>query len=93
MKNLLRSVKPTLLALGISLGIQTAVAETNAVEKTASTATNVVEQAVSTPKAGAKVFVIPISQPIMYPQLYIVRRGVSEAIAQKADAIVFTMDT
>jgi len=40
-----------------------------------------------------RVFVIPVDQPIMQPQLFLLRRGVRRAIAEGADAIVLTMDT
>lgn len=40
-----------------------------------------------------RVFVIPIDQPIMPPQLFVVRRGVRRALDEGVDAIVFTMDT
>lgn len=41
----------------------------------------------------AKVFLIPVRQQIMHPQLFLVRRGVAQAKQEKADAIVFLMDT
>ena len=42
---------------------------------------------------GKTVVIIPIDQPIMKPQLFLVRKGVQQAIDMKADAIVFRMDT
>ncbi|QHI70755.1 NfeD family protein [Tichowtungia aerotolerans] len=41
----------------------------------------------------AVVFQIPIVEQIDPALLYVIRRGVSEASATKADAIIFTMDT
>jgi membrane-bound serine protease (ClpP class) len=41
----------------------------------------------------AKVFMIPVRQPIMKPQQILLRRGVQRAIAEGADAIVLLMDT
>ena len=40
-----------------------------------------------------RVFVIPIRQEIDAPLVYIVRRGVKEAMEAKADLVVFDMDT
>jgi len=40
-----------------------------------------------------RVFVIPVDQPIMQPQLFLLRRGVRRALAENADAIILTMDT
>lgn len=45
------------------------------------------------PSAIQHVYVIPIREQIGSAVLYIVRRGIKEAIDQKADAIVFDMDT
>lgn len=39
------------------------------------------------------VYLIPVRQPIMHPQLFLLRRGVEQALAAKADAIVLLMDT
>ncbi|MCF7847889.1 MAG: ATP-dependent Clp protease proteolytic subunit [Kiritimatiellales bacterium] len=45
-------------------------------------------------EAPAKVvYVIPIRKAIEPALLYVVRRGMDEAVREKADAIVFTMDT
>lgn len=41
----------------------------------------------------AKVFLIPVRQPIMKPQQILLRRGVQRAQEQGADAIVLLMDT
>jgi membrane-bound serine protease (ClpP class) len=43
--------------------------------------------------AGPIVYVIPIRKMIEPALLYVVRRGVDEAIRQDADAIIFVMDT
>lgn len=40
-----------------------------------------------------KVYVVPIREDIMPPLLYLVRRGVKEAMAAKADLLVIDMDT
>jgi membrane-bound serine protease (ClpP class) len=40
-----------------------------------------------------KVYVIPIREDIMPPLIYVVRRGVKEAMEAKADLIVLDMDT
>lgn len=50
------------------------------------------EDAVSTP-VPAKVVVIPIREQIAKPELYILRRGLKEAIEQKVDTIVIDMET
>ena len=39
------------------------------------------------------VFLIPVRQPIMQPQVYLVRRGVEKARELGADAVIFQMDT
>lgn len=44
-------------------------------------------------KAPAKVVVIPMREQIAKPELYILRRGLKEAIEQKADTIVLDMET
>ena len=43
--------------------------------------------------APAKVVVIPVRGEISQPQLYILRRGLKEAIEQRVDTIVLDMDT
>lgn len=44
--------------------------------------------------AGAKkVYVVPIREDIMPPLVYVVRRGVKEAMEAKADVLVLDMDT
>ena len=40
-----------------------------------------------------KEYVIPVREDIMPPLLYVVRRGVKEAMAAKADLLVIDMDT
>ena len=42
---------------------------------------------------ASTVFLIPVRQQIGHPQLFLVRRGVEQAQAQNADAIVLLMDT
>lgn len=41
----------------------------------------------------AKVYVIPVADEISTPTVYILRRGLKEAIASKADVVVLDMDT
>src|SRR5437867_5664928 len=43
--------------------------------------------------AGKKVYVVPIRDDIMPPMVYLVRRGVKEAMEAKADLLVIDMDT
>jgi membrane-bound serine protease (ClpP class) len=40
-----------------------------------------------------RVFVLPIREPIMPPMVYLVRRGVKEAMEEQADLLVLDMDT
>ncbi len=47
--------------------------------------------AAPTPKTV--VYVIPVKEEINTPTLYIIRRGLKEAIEQKADAVLLDMDT
>jgi membrane-bound serine protease (ClpP class) len=49
--------------------------------------------AVATPAKKAVVFVIPVNGEIADPVLYILRRGLKDAIDQKADLVVLDMDT
>lgn len=42
---------------------------------------------------GQKVFILPIREDIMPPLVYLVRRGVKEAMQAKADTLVIDMDT
>jgi membrane-bound serine protease (ClpP class) len=44
-------------------------------------------------KKAAKVVVIPVREQIATPELYILRRGLKEAIEQKVDTIVLDMET
>ena len=46
-----------------------------------------------TPKAPAKVVVIPIRAQIAKPELFILRRGLKDAIENKVDTIVLDMET
>ncbi len=46
-----------------------------------------------TPAAAKKVYVIPIREDIMPPLVYLVRRGVKEAMESKADLLVLDMET
>lgn len=45
------------------------------------------------PPAPGKVYVLPIREDIMPPLVYLVRRGVKEAMEAKADALIIDMDT
>jgi membrane-bound serine protease (ClpP class) len=49
--------------------------------------------AAATPAKKAVVFVIPVNGEIADPILYILRRGLKDAIARKADLVVLDMDT
>jgi membrane-bound serine protease (ClpP class) len=40
-----------------------------------------------------KVYLIPVRQEIMHPQMFLIRRGVEQARKAKADAIILLMDT
>lgn len=42
---------------------------------------------------AGKVFIVPIREPIMPPLVYMVRRGVKEAMEAKADALILDMKT
>lgn len=46
-----------------------------------------------TTETAKRVFIIPIREDIMSPLVYVVRRGVKEAMAANADLIVIDMDT
>lgn len=52
-----------------------------------------VRKEIKLPDAPAKVYVVPIREDIMPPLTYIVRRGVKEAMAAKADILVIDMNT
>src|SRR5688572_8871877 len=54
--------------------------------------TNAASTPVST-NAAARVYIIPIRDDIMPPLVYIVRRGVKEAIEAKADVLILDMET
>ncbi len=50
--------------------------------------------AAAAPEAGTKkVYVLPIREDIMPPLVYVVRRGVKEAMEAKADVLVLDMET
>ncbi|HPG17147.1 MAG TPA: hypothetical protein PK392_04945, partial [Opitutaceae bacterium] len=51
------------------------------------------DPATSAPAKRPDVVVIPIREQIATPALYIVRRGLKEAIEQKADVVIFDMKT
>lgn len=51
------------------------------------------EQAAVVAAKPALVYVIPVKEEINTPTLYILRRGLKEAIDQKADAVVLDMNT
>ncbi|MEO0018706.1 MAG: hypothetical protein RLZZ522_1989, partial [Verrucomicrobiota bacterium] len=50
-------------------------------------------EAPTTPKGPAKVVVIPIREQIAKPMLYLLRRGLKEAIHQGADTVVLDIKT
>ncbi len=82
------------------LTLQTAMADTNP-PTLAPAPTNLVAATNTTPKLAAPkpdhgkalVYVIPIEGPILEPMVYIVRRGVKEAIAANASLLILDMDT
>src|ERR1051326_7589480 len=83
----------------IALGLQVALADTN-LPKLISADKNVVATGIEkklphSKPDGAKrlVYVIPVREDIDKPIVYIVRRGIKEAIAKNADAIVLDMNT
>lgn len=45
------------------------------------------------PRAARKVYVIPVRDDIMPPLVYVIRRGVKEAMENNADLVVLDMDT
>jgi len=51
------------------------------------------EEKVSEPRKESVVYQIPIKDQIEPALLYVIRRGVTEAAAAKADAVIFVMDT
>lgn len=53
----------------------------------------VVSGATSTPAPTAKVYILPIREDIMPPLVYVVRRGVKEAMEANADALILDMNT
>lgn len=44
-------------------------------------------------ETSGKVYILPIREPIMPPLVYLVRRGVKEAMEARADALVLDMNT
>lgn len=44
-------------------------------------------------KSDAKIFIVPIRENIMPPLVYVVRRGVKEAMEANADALILDMNT
>jgi len=57
------------------------------------TAAEKIQPAQSTSSGTAKVVIIPIRAQIAKPELYILRRGLKEAIENKVDTIVLDMET
>ena len=51
------------------------------------------EDEASSPRKTPLVYQIPIKDQIEPALLYVVRRGVTEAKKEKADAVIFVMDT
>jgi len=51
------------------------------------------QEKVSEPRKRPRVYQIPIKDQIEPALLYVIRRGVTEAAAAKADAVIFVMDT
>lgn len=74
--------------LGICLAGLACALPVSAAETPAPAATAIVA-----PKAAERVYVIPVREEIGSAILYIIRRGLKEAIDQKADAVIFDMKT
>lgn len=51
------------------------------------------ETVISSNATPRKVFIIPVREDIFSPLTYVIRRGVKEAMAEKADLIVLDMET
>ncbi|MDX1680603.1 MAG: NfeD family protein [Akkermansiaceae bacterium] len=51
------------------------------------------QEAAEATDAKKKVYVIPVREGIFKPALYVVRRGLKEAITEKADVVVLDMET
>lgn len=77
-----RFIMGLVLCLGIPMGTSTAQEV-------------VTHEALDSPTTlrASKVYVIPIKGPIASPALYILRRGLKEAIANQADAVILDIDT
>lgn len=56
-------------------------------------AASVCAEEASPKPAAAKVVIIPVREQIAKPELYILRRGLKEAIEQKVDTIILDMET
>ena len=54
---------------------------------------NLQSATVTTDTAAKKVFILPIREDIMPPLVYVVRRGVKEAMEAKADVLILDLDT
>jgi len=59
----------------------------------AGTTSSPAETNLSAESGAAKIYVIPIRDDIMPPLVYVVRRGVKEAMEANADAIILNMNT
>src|SRR5437867_5058646 len=54
---------------------------------------NGTEQALAVGSAVRKVYVLPVRDDIMPPLVYLIRRGVKEALEARADLLVLDMET
>ena len=83
--------------LGVFLGLLVATVAGFAAEPVGVNSSAVAEGALAkTPAPGAaklKVYVIPVQDQIASPTVYILRRGLKEAIEQKVDVVLLDMDT
>lgn len=58
-----------------------------------SAATNLVEKTAATAGSPRRYLVLPVKDDVMKPLVFLVRRGVKEAMEQKADLLILDMET
>jgi len=75
----------TLFLLGSAVNGSAAEAEPGVLERT--------EKSATSPASPSRIYVIPVKSDIDASIVYVIRRGVKEAIANDADALVLHMDT
>ncbi len=84
-----------LLVAGFVVPVLAAEPRAEATPESAAEETNtvIVSEAGPDKKSEPKVYIIPIREDIMPPLVYVVRRGVKEAMEARADAIILDMET